>query len=170
MSRSHAVRGLVALVMTAGLVLVGGSAAFGQTYGGSGSGSATFLIDDSTVVTGQTVGVSGTGCAANEDVTFTIGDTQVGSTVADADGNYSGSVVVPSLADGQYTINASCGTSVLGLNITVGGTGAGTVSSSAGTGLARTGTEIGPLAGLGAAAVVLGAAAVYGTRRRRTHA
>ena len=166
MSRSTAVRGLVALVMTAGLVLVGGSAAFAQIPGYPSGGTPTFTIDDSTVVAGQTIGVSGTGCAAGEEVTFTIGDTTVGSATADGSGDYAGTVTIPSLENGEYTINASCGTSVLGLNITV-GDGGGSSGGTSGGGLARTGTEIGPLAGLGAAAVVLGAAAVYGTRRRR---
>ncbi len=47
------------------------------------------------------------------------------------------------------------------------GTGTGTVASGQ---LARTGNDIGPLVGIGAGFVALGAAAAYGARRRSQHA
>ena len=169
MRRSNVVRACVAVLMAAGFLFVGANAASAAGCGYScptTGGTVTFTIDDTTVVAGQTVGVSGTGCAAGADVTFTIGGTEVGSTTADSDGNYSGSVTIPNLDPGEYTINATCGSAVLGITITV-GSGAGGTGSTTGGGLARTGSDLGPLAGLGAAAVVLGGAAVYGTRRRR---
>ena len=172
MTRSTAVRSLVAIVMVAGLAFTGGSAASAQCYFNCGTaGDVTFSIEDSSVVAGQTVGVSGTGCGANEVVEFSIGDSVIGSASADGDGNYSSTVTIPGLSNGSYTVNASCGTEVLGLEITVAGAG-GAVNPGGvgGSGLARTGSDLGPLAGLGAAALVLGAAAVYGTRRRRQEA
>ena len=169
MSRSTAARGLLATVMVAGLVLVGGSAAFAQIpgYGGGGTPTVTFEIDDSTVTVGQTVGVSGTGCGAGETVTFSIDGTTVGTTTASSDGSYSATVTIPNLPDGTYTPNATCGSDVLGLQITVGSGVGGTGASTGGGGLARTGSNLMAPIGVGTIAVVLGGAAVYGTRRLR---
>jgi len=167
MSRNRLMRVLMGLIMAAGLVFVGSSAA-GAADCGYGGCVVVFKIADTVVVAGQTVEVSGSGCEANAPVTITIGDTTVGTTTTDGDGNYTGTITIPDLPPGKYTVNADCGTGVLGIDITIEASSTpGTTPGTTTTPLARTGSDLGPLAALGAAAVVLGGAAVYGTRRRR---
>ena len=165
MTRRSTTRTLVGALVAVLFVVMGSSAANAQ-YGTTAPGTVTFTVEDSTVVAGQSLGVSGTGCDPDSEVTFTIGETVVGTATADSEGNYSGTVTIPALAPGTYTINAECGAEVLSLDITV-GTGDGGTVPTTDDGLARTGFDLAPLAGIGAAAVVLGAAAVYGTRRKR---
>jgi len=165
------VRALSILVGAAALSLLMASAASAQIPGYPGGGpSVTFKIDDSTVVAGQTVGVSGTGCGAGDTVTFTIDGSTVGATTASSTGTYSSTVTIPGLPDGTYTVNATCGGDVLGLSIIL-GNGGGSLGASTGTGgLARTGSNLMAPIGAGTIAVALGGAAVYGSRRRRESA
>ena len=164
------VRALSMLVGAAALSLMLASAASAQIPGYGGSPSVTFQVDDSTVVAGQSVVASGTGCGAGDTVTFSIDGTTLGTTTASSTGTYSSTVTIPDLPDGTYTLNATCGSDVLGLSITV-GNGGGSLGASTGSGgLARTGSNLMAPVGVGTIAVVLGGAAVYGSRRRRQSA
>ena len=120
-----------------------------------------------------------------------LGDTALGGTlVVDDDGTFAGSLAVPaSLAPGTYELTVTCGGVVYeaedGAPVEVlartannpnngNGNNGGTTSygNSGGTNtgstpLARTGFDARPVATLGAAALVLGGAALYGSRRRR---
>lgn len=124
-----------------------------------------------------------TGTAVNVDsIEFAIGGSVIGSVTPDADGNFSGTFTVPSLAAGTYSITATaqsdCGEFTVEEDIEVVATQVtnpvnNNVNGSAGnttsdTPLARTGFDAAPMVTLGAAALVLGAAAVYGSKRRRT--
>jgi len=124
-----------------------------------------------------------TGTSENIDsIEFAIGGNVLGSVTPDENGDFSGTFTVPSLAAGTYTITATasspCGEFTVEEDIEVlatqvnnpvnnnvnGSTGNGTST----TPLARTGFDAAPMVTLGAAALVLGGAAVYGSKRRRT--
>jgi LPXTG-motif cell wall-anchored protein len=179
MTRRKSLRGFAAVLLAAGFVLVAGSAAFAQyptTPTTTGGCVPTITGPNESVTGGQSVPVSGTCCAPGQSVSFILnpGGMTIGQTTADSSGNYTGTVTIPeNLGEGQYTIAADCGgqtsTEVLGLSVGAGGTGTttGSTTGSTGTALPRTGSNLAPLVGLGGAAIVLGAAAVYGTRRRR---
>jgi len=131
--------------------------------------------------------------SADDAIDFDIDGESVGSLDIDDDGTFSGSLTAPNLALGDYTItgvtgelSASGDISVCddsnvgpgggnnnggpGSNGGTGGVGNGNGNASGGTGsgaLARTGFDSVPMITLGAAVVILGAAAVYGSKRRR---
>lgn len=147
----------------------------------------------SQVQAGGTIDISGNCTIDGEDVNFTLGDVALGTVTPDDNGDFEASFTVPSsLAPGTYTLTGTCGELVAtgdvqvlaagqtpttpggttggttgGTGGTTGGTSGGTVNTGT-TPLARTGFDARPVATLGAAALVLGAAAVYGSRRRRT--
>ncbi|MCU1453620.1 MAG: hypothetical protein JWN46_1766 [Acidimicrobiales bacterium] len=152
--------GLVAGIL---MVLFAGSAAHAQypTTGPTTSG----VIPEVTVVAGSNIDVKGDHCPPGSTVTITWDDgTVLATTTAGADGTFSATITVPADAEpGVHIVTATCGSvqQFLKVNVIEPGTPVAT-----GTTLARTGTSnIGPLLGIGAAAVVLGAAFVYGARR-----
>lgn len=68
---------------------------------------------------GDTITFSGTGCAAGEEVVISIrhrnGTTyEVARVIADADGNFSGSFIIPDVPNGRYDVISSCGTVLAG--------------------------------------------------------
>jgi hypothetical protein len=138
------------------------------------------------VTAGGSITITGTSTDVTE-IEFLINDIVIGSVTPEADGTFTGTFTVPDLAAGHYDISANvsseCGDYVSvaedgidvlaeqvtnpGTNTVNGGTGT-TTTTTGGTPLARTGFDAAPMVTLGAAALVLGAAAVYGSKRRRT--
>jgi hypothetical protein len=112
-------------------------------------------------------------CTEGGDVVFTIGDEEIGTVTTDANGDFEATFDVPDLAPGTYTIEGVCSGLVANGDIEVlaAGTDPGDGTSNSGsTPLARTGFNPLPVVTLGAAALVLGGAAVYGSKRRRATA
>jgi LPXTG-motif cell wall-anchored protein len=175
-----AVAGLCVLV---GVLFVSGGSPSGAQEGCGGyfnpcppEGELEFTFP-SEVLSGGTIRLVGSCNLPGESVEFKIGDTVIGTVEPDADGNFDVSFTVPSsIAAGTYTISGTCGDllaegsiRVVRSGVTPGG-GSNTVngSGSGSTPLARTGFDAAPMVTLGAAALVLGGAAVYGSKRRRT--
>lgn len=174
------IRTKLMLVALLGAIFVfGGSAAANAAdcgYGGSGctttttSGGTTTTapeIPTITVVRGETVDVSGEGCAPGAEVTVTFDDgTVLGTFTADANGDFLTTITIPSNASlGVHLVTATCGDVEQFLNVNV---LAETVNNVDDGTLARTGSSsTAPLVGIGAAAVVLGGAFLYGARRPR---
>jgi LPXTG-motif cell wall-anchored protein len=171
---------VLAMLFGALLVLVAGSAAGAQddpyapgstttTTGGSTT-TTTSEIPTVTVVRGESIDVSGQACAPGATVTITYDDgTVLGTVTADADGKFTTKITVPSSSTlGMHLVTATCGDVEQFLNVNVLAENVDNVDN--GT-LPRTGSSnTGPLVGIGAAAVVLGAAFLYGARRPRTQA
>lgn len=165
----RAVVGLcVAVVALVGL----SSAAGAQIPGYEPQGELTFEYPTQ-VESGGTIAITGN-CTEGGTVTFTIGDEEIGSVDTDEAGDFEATFDVPNLSAGEYTIEGTCGDLVASgdIEILAAGTspGPGTSSSGGSTPLARTGFNPLPVVTLGAAALVLGGAAVYGSKRRRATA
>ena len=165
------------------VVLIGALFAFGGSavasaqdcgYGGSGcppttkgSTTTTPTIPTITVVRGESVDISGKGCAPGAEVVVTFDDgTVLGTFTADDNGNFTTSITIPADATlGVHLVTATCGDVEQFINVNVLAKSVDNVDN--GT-LARTGSSnTGPLIGIGAAAVVLGGAFLYGARRPR---
>jgi len=131
----------------------------------------------SCVVAGAPFSVNGSvtppdAASAGEDVDFDIDGQAAGTLDIADDGSITGSLTTPNLALGNYTFTAATGELEASGPIEVcrgagvGGNGNNNVAAG-NTPLARTGFDATPMITLGAAALVLGAAAVYGSKRRR---
>lgn len=175
------------LCMIVGALFVSSTAAGAQECGGGGyfDPACEVLLEveySSTVTSGGTVVLSGTLTTNDpaglpddcDSVVFTIADQEIGSLDIDDDGTFSGTLPVPSIAAGDYTITAaSCEVvadgpiTVVARNGNVNNPGNTNTTNNGTTPLARTGFDATPMITLGAAALVLGAAAVYGSKRRR---
>ncbi len=116
--------------------------------------------------------------SAGEDVEFTVDGVDVGTLDIADDGTFSGNLTAPVRAVGEYTFTAATGeleaSGPIDVCTDVGSGGAGnpggggTNTAGGGSGpLARTGFDATPMVTLGAAVLILGAAAVYGSKRRR---
>ncbi|HEX7132841.1 MAG TPA: cytochrome c maturation protein CcmE [Iamia sp.] len=114
--------------------------------------------------------------ASADTVSFVLADVNIGSTDVNADGTFADDFTVPNVAPAEYDITATSGTLTATGPITVidgsgvGNTGANNNGNNVAGGtnpLARTGFDATPMVTLGAAVVILGAAAVYGSKRRR---
>lgn len=125
-----------------------------------------------TVVQGEQVNVTGSGCQPGETVTFEITSgaysADVGSTTADDDGSYTATVTVPLATPvGAATLSGTCGdvVSVLNLDVRAATTTAPPVNS--GT-LPRTGSDnVQTMLGVGAGFLLLGGALAVGASRTR---
>lgn len=136
--------------------------------GGSSTTTTEAEIPTLTVVRGETVDVGGEGCAPGAEVTVTYDDgTTLGTFTADENGDFLATVTIPTSSTlGVHLMTATCGDVEQFINVNVLAESINNVDS--GT-LARTGTSTtGPLVGIGAAALVLGGAFLYGARRPRT--
>jgi len=154
-----------------GTTFVGGSPAGAQGYGPPDTSSTTTTAPDDiptiTVVRGETIDVSGEGCAPGAEVVVTWDDgTELGTFTADENGNFTTTITIPSDATlGVHLVTATCGDVEQFINVNVLAENVDNVDD--GT-LPRTGSSnTGPLVGIGAAAVVLGGAFLYGARRPR---
>ena len=165
------------------VVLMGALFAFGGSttasaqddcgYGGcvtTTTGGATTVPDDIptiTVVRGETIDVSGEGCAPGSEVVVTYDDgTVLGTFTADENGDFTTQITIPANSTlGVHLVTATCGDVEQFIKVNVLAESVDNVDD--GT-LARTGSSnTGPLVGIGAAAVVLGGAFLYGARRPR---
>lgn len=166
MKRTKLIFGL----MVAALVLAISGTAHAQ-YGPGTTPTTTTpgdipLVD---VVRGETVDVRGDECAGGASVTVTYDDgTVLGTFTADGDGTFVSTITIPTGSSlGEHLVTATCGdveqflrVNVLGEQITTPG------GSAPGGALPRTGSSnTAPLVGIGAGALVLGAAFLYGSRR-----
>ena len=166
-------------VLLGALFAFGGSAVANAQdcgYGGCPGSTTTTAATTSTtvpeiptitVVRGETVDVSGEGCAPGAEVTVTWDDgTVLGTFTADENGDFTTTITVPKDATlGVHLVTATCGDVEQFINVNVLAENVDKVDD--GT-LARTGSSnTGPLVGIGAAAVVLGGAFLYGARRPR---
>ncbi|HMJ78794.1 MAG TPA: Ig-like domain-containing protein [Iamia sp.] len=108
--------------------------------------------------------------SAGEDIAFDIDGQSAGTLAIADDGSISGSLTTPNLALGNYTFTAVTGELEASGPIEVctdPNVGSNNNNVTGNTPLARTGFDATPVVTLGAAALVLGAAAVYGSKRRR---
>ena len=130
-------------------------------------------VSDTSVAPGGSITFKGGGFAPNSVVTITLHSTPVelGTTNADAQGNFSVQVVIPSDTEpGAHTLEAA-GVDPNGNPLTV--SQAITVASNAEVAgqtqtsgaLPFTGSDVGRYVGLGLGLVAIGGAAVWGTRR-----
>lgn len=186
---------VLGFAVTTLLLLSTGSAAHAQYEPGPSTTVVTSEIPEVTVVRGQTVEVSGARCRPFTEVVVTFDDGRVLTRLqADADGSYVATFTIPSDASvGRHLVTATCladdgkaakitlgsaeGTGVdadgylrqyLYVNVLGDSVDSG-VAGSGGNALPRTGSSnTAPLVGIGAGALVLGAAFVYGSRRPRT--
>ena len=119
-----------------------------------------------TVVQGGSIKIHGEGFDPGETVDVTICSPPVplGSFTADADGVLDATVTVPATVDpGTCTIVMAGQLSGHEVEVTVEVLAA---STGGGGGLARTGSDAGPLVGIGAGLLAAGGAAAYAARRR----
>ncbi|MCB0970190.1 MAG: LPXTG cell wall anchor domain-containing protein [Acidimicrobiales bacterium] len=122
-------------------------------------------IPSVTAVRGETIDVAGEGCAPGAEVVVTWDDgTELGTFTADDNGDFVTTITIPSNATlGVHLATATCGDVEQYLEVNVVAETVDNVDS--GT-LARTGSSTtGPLVGVGAAALILGGAFLYGARR-----
>lgn len=164
MKRTKLVLGLAVAAL---LLMFTGSAAHAQYEPGSTTTTPTTDIPEVTVVRGETVDVSGTDCAPGAEVVVTMDDgTNLGTFTADENGSFVTTITIPaSTSLGSHLITATCGDVQQFLRVNV----LGESTSTGGGALPRTGSSnTAPLVGIGAGALVLGAAFVYGSRRPRT--
>ena len=166
---------MLAVLFGALIALFAGSAAGAQddpyatttTTGGETTTTLPDGIPEVTAVAGETITVDGTSCAPGATVTVRWDDgTVLGTFTADDDGNFTTTVTIPSNASvGVHTMTATCGDVVQYLNVNVLADSVTTIDN--GT-LARTGSNsTTPLLFVGAAALVLGGAFLYGARKPR---
>ncbi|HEX9993981.1 MAG TPA: hypothetical protein VGB14_13715 [Acidimicrobiales bacterium] len=141
---------VIAALLTVLLALAAASPAGAQGYG-----------EPITVSPGEVIEVSGTGCAPGDEVVIALDGETLKVVTADADGSFTATVQIPpDTSLGLHTLTATCSGGVvltLTLNVVASGTLPITGSSD------RTGLIV----GIGAALIVLGAAALYGARLRR---
>ena len=172
---------LLLVAMIGALLALGSTAANAQDcgYGGcptdtttttapGGSTTTTLPSDIPTVtaVRGETITVDGQACAPGAEVTVTWDDgTPLGTFVADENGDFTTTITIPANATlGVHLVTATCGDVEQFINVNV---LAETVDNVDEGTLARTGSDTMPLVAIGAAALVLGGAFLYGARRPR---
>jgi hypothetical protein len=86
-----------------------------------GAGGCRFvpLLSLSTVDPGQSTTLHGHGCQPDSAVVFTLAGNQVGTTTADAQGDFSASIAPPGTKIGQVTVTAACGSKTFDVLLTV---------------------------------------------------
>jgi LPXTG-motif cell wall-anchored protein len=128
--------------------------------------SGNLNVGSSKVAPGGSVTISGGGCASSADVALAVAGVSAGSTTADVNGDFSGSVTIPSSASGDVTVTATCvdpdgATRTLSATVTVSASGSSTAP------LPRTGSSSTfPSVALAIVLLCVGAAFVVATRRR----
>ena len=105
---------------------------------------AGITIDKPSVDPGESVTVSGDGCAADVEVTILLGDTEVATATTTEDGTFSATFEVPpGTAPGTYSVDAvDCTVEVLSTTLTVRAAAAATTTAATGgSTLPRTGSD-----------------------------
>lgn len=125
-------------------------------------------------IEGQVTNIEDKAAIADETATITMADEELGTAAIATDGTFAGEFTVPSaLEPGDYTISASSGGISTDSTITVVSDDTEVDDDDTSSddddddALARTGFDAAPMVTLGAAVLVLGAAALYGSKRRR---
>lgn len=131
--------------------------------------TSTGTVSSATVALGGTVNFCGGGFAANSAVDIAVDDAAVGSTTADASGNFCFSVTISSAGTHVLSatgVNADGGTNVVTATV-LGVSGA---AAGGGAVLPRTGSDLGTQLWIGAGLLALGAGlvALSVARRRET--
>jgi LPXTG-motif cell wall-anchored protein len=130
---------------------------------------AGITIDKPSVDPGESVTVTGDGCAAGVDVTILLGDTEVATATTTEDGTFSATFEVPpGTAPGTYSVDAvDCTVEVLSTTLTVLGAAAATTAASSGGTLPRTGSDTTEsLIRIGVVLLACGGLLVFAARRR----
>jgi hypothetical protein len=132
---------------------------------------ATLSVSTTNPAVGGTLTVSGSGYAAGETVNLTLESASVslGSAVANASGDFTTSVTLPSGFSGQHTIVGTGATSgeSASVVICIGSCGtSGSASSGGGGGLAITGVAVAVIGGLGVLLLIGGGLMLLAGRRR----
>ena len=134
----------------------------GAQYEGTTTGLTT---SDPSPTVGGVFTVSGSGCAANSTVNLSISGKSAGTTTASGSGAFSGSLTAPSTA-GTYTVNAQCGSTVLGVRITVDPATQTTTTTTGTSPLAFSGSDTIRLLPWALALIAVGGIAVMVSRRQ----
>jgi 5'-nucleotidase len=155
-----------ALLLCLGAPIATATPAFAQ-YGGT----CGFVLTPTTVVAGQTVQVVGQNANPNELLVFTINGITIGTTTADADGNFSATLTIPAdLPAGTYSVDTNCGNAVSSQSINVSSASAnnGNASNASGN-LPATGSNSLLFLRWALAFIAIGGLIVLATRRQRHH-
>jgi LPXTG-motif cell wall-anchored protein len=160
-------KSLMLITAIAAMLALSGGAASAQDGGYGSTTTPGDEIETVTVVRGEQLDVVGSDCAPGSSVVVTWDDgTELTTTTADDNGDFVTTVTIPmSTSLGMHMLTATCGDLEQFLNVNVLAETLNNVDE--GT-LARTGSNTAPLVGIGAAALVLGGAFLYGARRPRT--
>ena len=81
--------------------------------------SVSFSISETSGYVGTGITVSGTGFRPSRSISITFGNIQVGTTTTDANGNFTGSFLVPGIASGAYEVRVSDGINTGNADFTV---------------------------------------------------
>lgn len=144
------------MIVLAALALVGWFVTAGPAAAQTGYGETV------SVQAGEQIRQSGVACPAGGEVQIQIDGVTVATTTAAADGTWTVVVTIPSnIRPGTHTLTGVCDGRVVQVQtLSVGGAGA----RGGGGVLARTGSDVGVMVGLGLAAIVVGGSFVYGAR------
>lgn len=132
-----------------------------------------FIITPSTTTAGSRVSFDGQGCPPSSTVTFTLNGQVIGQGQAAGDGTFTIPGTVPStLADGQYTVVATCGSVTMSNILTIVSGSSSVIPGTPGTSgtLPQTGSNSLVIARVALALLAVGGLIVLGTRRRRATA
>jgi len=167
-------------VLTGTLFFASGGVASAQACGGYGNPCVTETLTfeyPRTVRALQSIHITGVideqpvaaSKASDDTVEFVLANQAIGSAPVAADGTFEGDFTVPNVPPAEYDITATSGTlSTTGpITVIADGVNNNNNNVAGNTPLARTGFDATPMVTLGAAVLVLGAAAVYGSKRRR---
>lgn len=154
---------LLVATFLAGLAVIAAAPAV-QAQEGYAGGS-TLTVSNPSPACGSSVTLTGTGFKPNAAVTLTQeGGGTIGTVTTDTNGSFSFVWTIPEpCTAGTIVIQASDGTTVLSVSITIGGT---TVQTTGTTTLPRTGADNGNLLRAGILLVAAGGLLVLTTRKR----
>jgi LPXTG-motif cell wall-anchored protein len=135
-----------------------------------------FIITPSTTTAGSQVSFAGQGCPQGSTVTFTLNGQVLASGPVNPDGTFNVPGTVPAgLADGQYTVIATCGDVTMSNILTIVSGSSSVIPGTPGTAgtsgtLPQTGSNSLVIARVALALLAVGGLIVLGTRRRRATA
>ena len=153
-----------ALLLCLSAPVVTASPAFAQ-YGGT----CGFVLTPTTVTPGQTVQVVGQNATPFELLVFTINGVTIGTTTADANGNFSATLTIPTnLPAGTYSIDTNCDNAVSSQSINVSSAN-NAANNNNSNNLPNTGSNSLLFLRWALALIAVGGLILLGTRRRHQH-